>query len=392
MNALRVLMVACLMCLLPVVPASAALQAVKVQPAQRQLLATQNNTFAVAWQISATPGYSGGVTSGAAQVINPATGAVLATVGGPLSRSGSGPFLLSEFLDIPQSSVQSWTRSGIQRLLLVRIFTGGTTVRGQMTLNLASSALRAPREAGDGELQVQRLSLSFLDNQRIKLVQPGTELKAKVLLAYSGNGLLEGRWQVAEPGSTEGRPVYRTLSLVRSYLGNTQQAQLNSPLLPTDKAGKYRVRFCVSNRDQVALDELVLDSSCPIDELTVETVYEVLGGEDPSAQVILSAGPQSGDVGASTRFHWRGLPNAVIYQLQVFQSDREQSADPAVLGESPSFVAGMLLPAGTTETSLPPLVRGKLEPGRFYLWRITAHDQAGTLIGRSREWRVRYQP
>ena len=129
-----------------------------------------------------------------------------------------------------------------------------------------------------------------------------------------------------------------------------------------------------------------------IDELTVETVYEVLGGEDPSAQVILSAGPQSGDVGASTRFHWRGLPNAVIYQLQVFQSDREQSADPAVLGESPSFVAGMLLPAGTTETSLPPLVRGKLEPGRFYLWRITAHDQAGTLIGRSREWRVRYQP
>ena len=398
MNALRMFIrqvFACLVLILPVVSAEAALQAIKVQPAQRQLLATQDSNLGVVWQISATAGYTGGVISPAAQVINPATGAILATVGGPLSRSGSGPFLINEFVEIPAVSVQAWTRSGLKRLLLVRIFSdpaGGGMVRGQMTLTLASSALRAPREAGDGELQVQRLSLSFLDNQRIKLVQPGTELKAKALLAYSGNGLLEGRWQVAEPGSTEGRPVYRTLSLVRNYLGTTQQAQLNSPLLPTDKAGKYRVRFCVSNRDQVALDELVLDNSCPIDELTVETVYEVLGGEDPGAQVILSSGPQSGDIGASTRFHWRGLPNAVIYQLQVFQSDKEQSADAEVLGESPSFVAGMLLPAGAIETQLPPLVRGKMEPGRFYLWRITAHDQTGALIGRSREWRVRYQP
>ncbi len=372
--------------------AEAALQAVKVQPAQRQLLATQNNNFGVAWQISASAGYTGGVSSAAAQVINPATGAVLATIGGPLSRSGSGPYLLSEFLDIPESSVQAWTRSGLQRLLLVRIFTGGTTVRGQMTLTLASSALRAPREASDGELLVQRLSLSFLDNQRIKLVQPGTDLKAKVLLAYSGNGLLEGRWQVAEPGSTEGRPVYRTLTLVRSYLGNTQQAQLNSPVLPTEKAGKYRVRFRVSNRDQVPADDLVLDNSCPIPELTVETVYEVLGGEDPTAQVVISSGPQSGTVNAATEFHWQALPAAVVYQLQLFASSNEQAESDAMLGDSPRFVAGMLLPANTAKTQLSVLMRSKMEAGQYYLWRVTAHDQSGALIGRSREWRVRYQP
>lgn len=381
-----------LMCLLPVISAEAALQAVKVQPAQRQLLATQNNNFGVAWQISASAGYTGGVSSAAAQVINPATGAVLATIGGPLSRSGSGPYLLSEFLDIPESSVQAWTRSGLQRLLLVRIFTGGTTVRGQMTLTLASSALRAPREASDGELLVQRLSLSFLDNQRIKLVQPGTDLKAKVLLAYSGNGLLEGRWQVAEPGSTEGRPVYRTLTLVRSYLGNTQQAQLNSPVLPTEKAGKYRVRFCVSNRDQVPADDLVLDNSCPIAALTVETVYEVLGGEDPTAQVVISSGPQSGTVNAATEFHWQALPAAVVYQLQLFASSNEQAESDAMLGDSPRFVAGMLLPANTAKTQLSVLMRSKMEAGQYYLWRVTAHDQSGALIGRSREWRVRYQP
>lgn len=392
MNGLRMFILSGLMCLLPVISAEAALQAVKVQPAQRQLLATQNNNFGVAWQISASAGYTGGVSSAAAQVINPATGAVLATIGGPLSRSGSGPYLLSEFLDIPESSVQAWTRSGLQRLLLVRIFTGGTTVRGQMTLTLASSALRAPREASDGELLVQRLSLSFLDNQRIKLVQPGTDLKAKVLLAYSGNGLLEGRWQVAEPGSTEGRPVYRTLTLVRSYLGNTQQAQLNSPVLPTEKAGKYRVRFCVSNRDQVPADDLVLDNSCPIAALTVETVYEVLGGEDPTAQVVISSGPQSGTVNAATEFHWQALPAAVVYQLQLFASSNEQAESDAMLGDSPRFVAGMLLPANTAKTQLSVLMRSKMEAGQYYLWRVTAHDQSGALIGRSREWRVRYQP
>jgi hypothetical protein len=52
----------------------------------------------------------------------------------------------------------------------------------------------------------------------------------------------------------------------------------------------------------------------------------------------------------------------------------------------------MLLPAGVTETTWSSWLLSKLEPGQSYLWRVTAHDQSGSLIGRSREWRVRYQP
>ncbi|WP_068828996.1 hypothetical protein [Pseudomonas sp. BMS12] len=394
MNALCKLFLAALLVLSPLLT-EAALRAAKVQPAQRQLLASQDNSFAVSWQLVATTGYSDGALSSSAQIINPATGATLLTVGGTLNQGGGGPFLFSEFVRIPAASVQAWQSSGIRRLLLVRTFSdlsGGGQVRAQQVLTLASSGLRAPREGQDGELLVQRLSLSFSDNQRVKVVPPGEGVLAKVLLAYSGNGLLEGRWQVAEPGSTEGKPVYRTLLLVRSYLRAAQQSTLNSPPLPTDKAGKYRVRFCVTNHELVPPDALLLDAGCPLDTLTVETVYEVLGSEQPERRPLMTSEPRDGDVTGASQFNWQPVAGAVVYQLQLFAADGPRGDDSAVLGESPSFVAGMLLPASVNRSTLSPLLRSKLQAGQYYLWRVTAHDQGGSMIGRSQEWRVRYQP
>lgn len=379
---------------LPLLSARADLLAVKGQSAQRQLLATQANSLALNWQVSTTAGHSSGVASPALLAVDAASGTILATLAGGLSQGGSGPFLLSEFVELPAASVQSWQSQGIRRVILTRNFSepGGRVLRAQVALNLVSSGLRAPRENLGGELLLQRLSLSFTDNQRIKVVPPDSELQAKVLLTYSGNGLLAGRWQVAEPGSSEGRPFYRTLTLVRSQLGSAQQQTLTSPLLPVGKAGKYRVRFCVTNPEMVPADGLVLDSGCPIEALTVETIYEVLGGSDPSARAIIETSPQSGAVDADTAFTWRPVEGAVVYQLQLFASTAEQPSDADVLGESPSFVSGMLLPANVNQTALSALLRNKLEPGGYYLWRVTAHDRNGSLIGRSQEWRVRYQP
>ena len=374
-------------------PPSGALRAVRIQPAQRQLLASQNASLQLAWQVVASDGYGAGVSSTQAQVIDPASGSVLASLGGRIGATGGGPFLLREELALPAATVQGWYDRGLRRLILQREFVGGSSrLRGQITLNLASSGLRASRENQDGELLVQRLSLSFSDNQRIKVVPPGENVLAKVLLAYSGNGLLEGRWQVAEPGSTEGKPVYRTLLLVRSYLRDAQQSTLNSPPLPTDKAGKYRVRFCVTNHELVPPDALLLDAGCPLDTLTVETVYEVLGAEQPERRPLMISEPREGEVTDASLFNWQPVAGAVVYQLQLFVADGPGGEDSAVLGESPSFVAGMLLPASVNRSTLSPLLRSKLQAGQYYLWRVTAHDQAGSMIGRSQEWRVRYQP
>ncbi len=391
---MRRLMNCMLLVLLLPTAVEAALTKTNVQPGQRQLLATQNNSFGVVWQVAATPGYSSGVVSPVAQIINPSSGAVLATVGGVLSQGGSAPFVFSEFVEVPSASVQAWVDAGLRRLLLVRTFSvgagGPSSVRAQVVLNLASSALRAPRENTDSELLVQRLNLSFLDNLRVKVVQPATELKAKVQVVYSGNGQLQGRWQVAEPASTQGEPMYRTLTLVSQYLGATQQTLLTSPPLPTAVAGKYRVRFCVTNRDMVPADELVLDPGCPIEALTVETAYQVLGSDGPEAS--MASSPQSGRVTADSQFTWAAVPGAVVYQLQVFAGDAPQPVSDAAPGEPPPFIAGMLLPQGTQKTRWSSWLLNKLTAGRYYLWRVTAHDESGAVVGRSREWRVQYQP
>ncbi|MET1079837.1 MAG: hypothetical protein ABWY06_17635 [Pseudomonas sp.] len=369
------------------------LRAVMVQPPQRQFLATQDNSLALTWQVSGRGDVSATVSSRQASLVNPLNGVVLATLGEPLSASGRLPLQFSERLELPAGLLQGWLASGIQRVLVQREFAAeGTPLRGQMVVNLLSSGLRAPRENRSGELQVQRLSLSFQDGQRISLVQPASSLTAQVLLGYSGNGLLEGRWQVAEPGGSEGQPFYRTLTLVRQFLNQAQQSTLVSPPLPTDKAGKYRLRFCVGNAGQPAEDELVLDFGCPNEDLSVETVYEVLGSAEADARRLIGADPQGGTVTARTPFQWRAVEGAVVYRLQLFASESPQAGETEALDQSPRFVAGMLLPAHLNQTNLSDLLRSKLVAGRYYLWRVTAHDQSGALIGRSLERRVRYQP
>lgn len=381
---------------LAVVEAQAVVLAGKSMPTQRQLVASQNNVLSVGWQVAVSPDHNTGVNSPAALIVNPSTGATLATVAGTLSKPGSGPFLFSETIELSEQTVRGWQQQGIRRLLLRRQFNdamvgGGPTA--QVVLTLASSGLRAQREAPSNSLALQRLDLSFSDRQRMQVVRSDEELRALLRLSYSGSGLLEGHWQIAEPGSTEGRSFYRTLSMVRQHLGSSQSATLNSPLLPVNRAGKYRLRFCITNQAFIPSDALVLDAGCPVEKLSAEVVYQVTGNDALGGPQMIEAGPERGEVSAATRFHWQPVAGAVIYQLQLFEQGSEQAVDgEQLLGHDNGLVAGMLLPAGDREARLSPLVLSKLKPGRQYLWRITAHDQDGALAGRSQARAIRYTP
>jgi hypothetical protein len=379
--------------LLPVT-AYSAVNSVRSQPAQRQILANQDTKISVSWQVSVTPG-TPVVNSFSAQIINPSTGATLSTIN--TSFSSSGTYIFNEVIELNKAQVTAWQQSGIRRVIITRSFTDQSfpsinDPKGQVVLSISSSGLRAQREATSSDLLVRRLDLSFTDNLRMKVVKADTELKANLILAYSGNGLLEGRWQLAEPGSTEGKAFYRTLTLVRQYLGNAQQTTLNSPPLPTTRAGKYRLRFCVTNSDLIPADTIAVDAACPIEALSVEAIYEVTGNEATSAETLIRATPESGDINAKSQFNWAPVDNAVIYQLQLFTAGDDNTKADEMLTQAPNFIAGMLLPVSTSTTNLSPLVLNKLEPGKTYLWRLTAHNQNGELIGKSREWRVRYTP
>ncbi|WP_145999183.1 hypothetical protein [Oceanicoccus sp. KOV_DT_Chl] len=125
---------------------------------------------------------------------------------------------------------------------------------------------------------INTVALEFDDNNNIVMAGLNENLQAKLTVVYSGVGLLEGRWLVAEPGSTEAQPIYRTLKLVRQNLNTKQRSFIESPELPTNRAGKYLLQFCVTNR---LLDESRTEQHrlCPNEKLVAQAYYQVGGVE-----------------------------------------------------------------------------------------------------------------
>ncbi|MEX1032599.1 MAG: hypothetical protein WDZ30_04515 [Cellvibrionaceae bacterium] len=373
------------------------LTGVRVSPTQRQVFGSGNNTLSLTWQVAASGDYSDGVRSTSARIVDPRTQATLATVGGELLAAGSGPYSLSEMLSIDPALVNSWVTQGRNRLLLVREFAnplGGPALEATMLLMPGRSQLTAGRNTASGELTVQGLRLEFETGNNTTLADINSELQARLTVLHSGSGLLEGRWLVAEPGSTEGEPLFRTLALARSNLTSGQRNILSSPKLPTNRVGKYLLRFCVtdSNPNQQVTNSL--SSQCPSESLIVDAAYQVQGEGLGVIGSISGLSPSQRSVNANTVFSWQPVPEARIYQLHVSTLDRARLL-PALGTEEgmvkPEFVVGMVLSAGTIETPLSELVRSKLEAGKQYLWRITAHDDLGHLIASSGENSFSYE-
>ena len=93
---------------------------------------------------------------------------------------------------------------------------------------------------------------------------------------------------------------------------------------------------------------------------------------------------------------WQPLAGAHVYQLQIFALGAPDGSLPSSRQEQdsvqPRFVGGMLLKSGTTSTPLSASALDKLESGRRYLWRVTAHDDSGRMIGKSEESSFVYEP
>jgi hypothetical protein len=319
-------------------------------------------------------------------------------LGDALSDTGSGPYVFSEMLELDAARVQGILARGLNRVVLERTFSdpiGGGSTKTHMILVLNNSQLGATRDSAPGELSIKGLSLEFDTGNNLALSDLNQSLQAKLTLSYTGSGLLEGRWLVAEPGSTEGTPLYRTLALVRRNLLGNQRVVLESPMLPTVRTGKYLVRFCVNRRELMPADELI-DPQCPLQEQLIDAAYQVQGSLQTREVTITGLSPNQQSVGSKTPFEWLPVAGAEVYQMQLFALQAPGTSPPSSRGASemmePRFITGMLLPAGTTYTPLSELVRSKLEANKQYLWRITAHDQSGRLIGSSGEYKFMYRP
>ncbi len=328
------------------------------------LVANRVNSFTITWHVqSTTDRYSS-----QAVVANAATPIILA---GAITPSGNS---YSESFQVSGAQVQAWLDAGLNAVVIRRHFTTvggrfGSGVNADVIFRLTSSGLRSTRELN--LFAVQRMQLSFANQTNLIVVDPAEELKAFLDVNYSGSGVLEGTWQVAEPGSTEGLPMYRTLRLIKQTLNAAQQSRIQSPLLPTDRPGKYLLRFCLVDREQTPTGGN--DFNCPDPNRVVEAAYQVLA-KTGTAVVEIRISPDKGDLNPSSELSWTPVVGTVVYQLQIFQQ----------LGEQPPiFVAGMLLPQHPQHAVLSKLVNEKLMEGKVYQWRINALNPQGQVIGQS---------
>lgn len=345
----------------------------------------QAGSVSIRWQAVVTPNAVGGP-----ETVSSSSGHILAPDGTPLirlatvfNRTGVGTFTFNESALIPAATVQSWRAAGYNLVTIQRVFsaTNGPDAIGITTLALADATGAATSPLLDARtptanLVIRNLELRFRDTLApIAVVTPDSDLKAELRVYHSGTGTFEGEWQVAEPGSTEGQPIYRPLQRVRQLLTGQQLSVLTSPALPTRVAGKYLLRFCAI--DAAAVTASAREALCTVPETTAQTVYQVLADEQNAVKALQVLSPRTAAVTPASRFEWAPVPGTVVYQLQVF------SVDDGMV--TPAFVTGMLLPSNQVQTALSAIMTQHLKNGGRYLWRISALDQSGRVIGRSSE-------
>ncbi len=381
--------------ILACVDAGAAITGARATPRQATLTGTGTSVVTINWRVNTTADHRDGVASATGAIISPASREPLLDVRRNLFQDGVGPYTLREVLTLDAETVRQWLDLGLNRVVFTRTFADavGGVAEASVVLRLNRSRLQATRDAAPGELNVTSLRLEFDSGNNTELAALDDKLRARLTVTHTGTGVLSGRWQIAEPESSIGVPLYRTLGLVNKNLTSSQRSVIQSPVLPTNRSGKYLLRFCVTTR---SAEISTGDVQCPNTELAATAAYQVQSVALDSVSRILDIAPDRESVSESDEFSWRPLADARVYQLQIFQLSAAAAESPTSRVDSetlePEFVTGMVLPAATTRSPLSELVLSRLEPGSRYLWRVTALDADGRLVGRSGEAHFIYAP
>lgn len=220
------------------VSAQAAVTAVSAAPVAARVGLGSGASFSVNWNVTTSAAGAVTLSSARGELRTPA-GALLATVGQPLSRAASGPAAVafSETVFVPADAIHRAHKEGFDRLLYQRSFTDGVAASGQVTL-----AIVTQRAADFG---LSRLQLGFDDGRPLRIAARGDKLKAQAEIGYAGGGILKGAWEIAGPNPDADKPAWRALANVTEALTGADTAILASPLLPTDIGGPYLVRLRV---------------------------------------------------------------------------------------------------------------------------------------------------
>lgn len=352
--------------------------AVTVTPATRPVSASQPTVLNIVWQV--TRDALGGTTVSSTRGEFSSGSSILGVVPTALTRTQAASntlYVFTETVTVPPHVLQRAQKQGLPGVVYVRSFTDSL---GD-SLGFVLLVYASPAATG---FNVHRLALYYDDRAAIKIIDPGERLRAAAEITFGGTGLLQGVWEIADPATTAGEPIFRTIRTVRQHLAG-ETVKLESPLLPTDSAGVYLVRFRITD-PAVAFDMPVIQ-------------YFVSARQGSAPRELLVHAPVPGAVlAADTAFSWQRVPNARAYQLLVYAASRTTVPyrPDAGAGESPAApsdlavaalkqnpVTGVLVPAARTRATLAPATRAHLESGTTYVWRVQAIDANGAVIAES---------
>ncbi|HHO68048.1 MAG TPA: hypothetical protein ENK12_03355 [Gammaproteobacteria bacterium] len=369
----RHLAFAVLLYLLPQPPALAVLSNPRVLPAQANVALNRTARVSVNWRFTTDAGPAvqspGGVLDdGSTVFLN-----VDRPLSAPAGRAGIDPVTglpvsqtvtLRETLTLPAAVLSRAFNQGVTRLFYTRQFSDANgTLSATLVLHITGSAA-----AG---FNVNYLGLRFEDGSLRRLVERDDALRARAVVRFSGAGQLQGVWEIADPSSASGTPVFRTLRVVRQALFGGQSATLTSPPLPTGRAGLYRLRLRVTQPR--------LDQDVPV------LHYFVRGQSGPVVQRIELREPaDDAPLRIGTAFRWRPLAGVSAYRLEIYPPASGGDGQPP--GRP---LTGMLVGGRREALNFSPLAWRHLAPGGRYRWRLIAIDAAGRVIGRSEDRRLR---
>ncbi|MBI3186321.1 MAG: hypothetical protein HYZ31_00465 [Gammaproteobacteria bacterium] len=351
-----------------------------------------SSTFiSVNWSITTTGNGGGTATSpngvysldtsvtpvGATQI--PATAFATGGISISVPSLTSGTFAVPESFTIPAAVLSYAQTNNLTTIYYSRDFLAGA--EGYTTPEFVQINLAFPVANPDAVLNISRVALRFSDNTSIKIIQPDTHIMAVADISYTGSGLFDAMWEIAEPVSTMGQPVFVPMQPVRQFLVAGGRVYLQSPTLPTQKQGLHILRLRVM--------QPALTFTAPILQ------YSVNSQGDTSTlptlpPVRINKPAENALLATDTRFEWQAVKGAHAYQLELFLPEQTglKPDDAAIAKRAPD--SGMMVPAKRNALTLGELSRSKLRPNTTYYWRIIAIGNKGQILSTSalREIRI----
>lgn len=370
-----------------------------VQPASITIPLGQPTTITVTWVVNSTPApasaYS--VTSQSGQFLAPGKGnALLATVNTvlasavnlPVGFTGSGTAIITETVAVPAEVSVRANKLGANQIVYSRSFSDGSVTTGTLQANILVGG------SGLAQFGVARVALSFDDGAVVRVVPAKSALSAAAEVSYVGSGVLRGYWEIADPGSSSGTPFFRVLQSISQGVGGMERATLKSPALPTEIMGLHIVRLRLTE---------------PAPAFDPPVLYYYVGEAKPGTpfsftpMTVLNP-PEQAYLDARTQFSWLPVKDARVYKIEIFADPELTSIALPDLGAAPATsdpqrmqralsrpaMAGMLVAAPRTQTTLSASTRAKLQRQRSYFWRVQTIGRDGAVLGEAqvRELRV----